>query len=89
MALRRKVDDSVDFIFSEDPCHVVIITYITLYKDIIGLILDILEVLQITSISQCIEVYYPVVRILINEKTNHMAADKAGSPGYQYVSLKS
>ena len=88
MALCREMDDSVYIIFCENLRYMSMITDISLHEDIVRTILDVLKVLQVARIGQRIEVYDPVIRILIHEKSYDMAAYEAGTACNQYVSLK-
>ena len=89
MALSRKMDHSVNAIFLEKGVHPVEITDIRLDENIVLFILNVLEIRQITCIGQCIHIYDAVCRILPDKKSDHMAADEAGTSGHNDVSFKS
>ena len=52
--------------------HQVKITDITLYESIVRLILDVLEVSQITCVSQLVEVDDVILRVFVHEKSYYM-----------------
>ena len=82
------MDDSVHCIFGEDAGYQLMITDITLDEEVIILSFDILQVLQIAGIGQGIEVDDHVVRILLYEEPDHMAAYEACTACYQNISLE-
>jgi len=83
MALSGKMDDAVDGIFRNHLADGLKIADVGFDETIIGTVLDVLEVGKITGIGQLVKVDYPTVRVLVDKKTNHMAADEAGATGYQ------
>ena len=88
MALSRKMDNPSYIISRDNLLNLFVITYIRLNKNIIRFILDILEICQIAGISELVEVYNPVVRILVDEEPDNVAADEPGATGYQYSPLE-
>lgn len=48
------------------------ITDITLYESIVRLVLDVLEVSQVTSVSQLVEVDDVILRIFVHEKSYYV-----------------
>ncbi len=55
------------------------ITDRTSNKDIVPIILDRLQILQIASVGQLVQVYYGAIRVLPQEVLDEIGADKSGS----------
>ena len=79
MAFGSEMDNAVDLVRPDDTPHLVEIGYIGLDEGVIGSVFDILEVGEVAGIGQFIEVDYTIVGIFIDEQTDDMAADKAGT----------
>ncbi len=81
MAFCGKVDDAVYIELLHDGAHAHVVADICLDEGIIGFILYIFEVSQVTGIGEGIEVDDAVLRVFVNEKADDMGADKAGTTG--------
>ena len=81
MAFGSKVDDSIDLFVLHELVESIEIADIHLYKLVVRLVFDVLEVCKIARVSELIEVDNLVFGILVHEKANHMAPDKARTAG--------
>ena len=72
VALGSEMDDAIHLVVLHQFQHQVEITDITLYESIVRLVLDVLEVSQITSVSQLVEVDDVILRIFVHEKSYYV-----------------
>ena len=72
MTFGCEMDDAIHLVVLYQFQHQVKITDITLYESIVRLILDVLEVSQITCVSQLVEVDDVILRIFVHEKSYYM-----------------
>ena len=56
MALCRKVDNSVNIILREDLCNCLFVCNVCLYECIVVSIFNILKILKVSGIGQCIHI---------------------------------
>ena len=81
MALSSQMDDAIDLLVLHQLIESVEIADIHLHELVVWFVLNILQVSEITRIRQLIEVDDVVIRILVHEKANYMASDKACTTG--------
>ena len=72
MALGSEMDDTIHLIVLHQFQHQVEIADITLNESIVWLVLDVLEVSQVTSVSQLVEVDDVILRIFVHEKSYYV-----------------
>ena len=78
------VDDAIRLIFGEDGIDMLSINNISFYELIIGRILNIFQVFEVSSIRQRIQVNNFIVRVGIDEKANNVAPNEPCSACYDY-----
>ena len=88
MALGCKMYYAIDMLILHELIESIEVADIHLHKLVIRLILNILEVCQITSVSQLIQVDDIILRILVHEKTNNVRSDKSSSTSNYYITHK-
>ena len=81
MALGSKVYDAVHLLVLHELVEGVEVADVHLYKLVIGLVLNVFQVGKVARISQTVEVDDVILGILVHEKANDMASNKAGSAG--------
>ena len=72
MALGSEMDDAIHLVVLHQLQHQVEITDVALNKSIVRLILDVLEVSQVTSVSQLVEIDDVILRIFVHEKSYYV-----------------
>ena len=87
VALGCKVDYPVNVVLLHQRLHRFIIADVRLYKRIILLALDVLQVCQISCIRQLVEVDNVVFGVFVYEQSYNVRAYKTRSAGYDDVSL--
>lgn len=85
MAFCREVDDSIDLILAHDGADRVNVTDVCLDESIIRTILYVMEIGEVSGVCELIQIDDMVVRIFIDEKTDHMTAYEAGTAGNDYT----
>ena len=81
MTLSSEVDDAINIITFHDVEHQIKVTNVGFDKVIVGFVLNILQVRQITGVSELIHVVNVVLEVLVDEQPYHMAADETGPAG--------
>ena len=81
VAFCREVDNAVDLFVLHELVERVKVADVHLHKLVVRLVLDILEVREVARVGKLIEVDNLVFRVLVHEKANHMAPDKACTAG--------
>ena len=81
MAFCRQVDDAIDLFVLHELVERVEVADVHLHELVVRLPFDVLEVRKVACIGQLIEVDNLVFRILVHEKANNMAPDKACTAG--------
>jgi len=79
------MDHPVDLVSCKHLLHLVVVANIRPHEPIIGLVLNIAQICQITGISQFIEINDTVVRILVHQQPHHMRTDKTRTSGHQQI----
>lgn len=88
MAFGGKVDDAVHAVLRQQFPDGFEVANVRLYKSIVRAAFYIFQVRQVAGISQFVQVDDAVLRIFVHEKAHHMAADKSGAAGYDYVAFE-
>ena len=81
VALCRQVDDAVHVFFLHQAVESVEVADVHLHELVVRTVLDVLQVCQIARIRQLVQVDDAILRILVHEQANHMAADETGTAG--------
>ena len=81
VAFGCEVDNAVDLFVLHELVERVEVAYVHLHELVVRLPFDVLEVRKVACIGQLIEVDNLVFRILVHEKANNMAPDKACTAG--------
>lgn len=89
MALCSQVNDTVHVIQLHQLLHLLVVADVRLYEHIVRQVLNVLQVRQVTRIRQLVQVDDTVFRILVYEQAHHVAANKSGTAGNQYVTFES
>ena len=84
MRFGSQVNNALRLVFRKDAFDLLDIQDIYFLENIIGLILNVPEVLEVTGIGEGIKVDYTIVRVFIYKQPDHVRADKAGSACYYY-----
>ncbi len=84
MAFCGEVNDRVRAVFFENGAHGVCIGNISFFKDIVGFVFNIFQVLQIACVGECIEVNNRGVRQILYKFTHDVRTDEAGAAGDEY-----
>lgn len=82
------MNDAVDLVLLDGCEHRIEVADVGLHEGIIGPVLYVSEVGKVTSIGEFVDVDYPIVWILRDEESDHVATDKAGATRYHYIALK-
>jgi hypothetical protein len=89
MALGCEVNDAIDLVFLHQTIHHIEVADVALYKGVVGLVLDIFEVGEVTRIGQLVKVNDVVLGVLVYEEENNMRADKTCTARDDYVAFES
>ena len=81
MTLGSQMYDAVHLLLSHQLKEGIKVADIHLHKSIVGSILDILEIGEVSRIGKLIQIDNLVIRILIYKKSYDMTPDKSGSTG--------
>ena len=79
MALGSEMDDTVNLLVLHQLIESIEVADVHLDKLIIRLVLDVLEVGEVTSVRQLVEVDDALVGIPVHEEANDMRANKSGT----------
>lgn len=85
MALSSQMDYTVYMVFLHELLYSVEVADVCLNERVVRLILNVLEVSQIAGISQLVEVDDVVFGILVDKKSDYVAANKSGTASNEYV----
>ena len=77
MTLSSKVDDAINLFVLHQLVEGVEVADVHLYKLVVRLVLDILQISEVAGIRQLVEVDDVILGILVHEQAHHMASDKA------------
>ena len=88
MAFGGQMDDAVHMILFHQGIDGIKIADVCFDEGVVGLVLYILEIGQITGISQFVKIDDMVVGVFVDKESDYMTADKTGSTGDDYVSFK-
>lgn len=89
MALCSQVNDTIYVIQLHQLLHLLVVADVRLYEHIVRLVLNVFQVRQVPRIRQLVQVDDTVFRILVYEQAHHVAANKSGTAGNQYVTFES
>ena len=89
VALCSQVNDTIYVIQLHQLLHLLVVADVRLYEHIVRLVLNVFQVRQVPRIRQLVQVDDTVFRILVYEQAHHVAANKSGTAGNQYVTFES
>ena len=87
MALCCQMDDTINVLVLHQLIERIEVADVHLLELVVGLILDVLEVGEIASISELIEVDDVVFGVFVHEEAYYMRADEACTSSYNYISF--
>jgi len=87
MALGSEMDDTVYLLLLHQLVESIEVADVHLHELVVGLLLDVLQVGQITGISEFVEVDDVIIGVLVHEKAHHVAPDKACAASNYYIPL--
>ena len=87
MLFSCQVDDAIDMLIMHQLVERIEVANIHLHELVVGLILDVLEISQVASISELIEVDDVVFGIFVYEQAYNVTSDEASTSGYNYISF--
>ena len=88
MAFSSQMNDTVYMILLHDFLHLLVVADISLDKCVVGLVFDVLQIGQVPSIGQFVQIDDVILGIFVHEQTDHMASDEAGTAGNQYIAFE-
>ena len=88
MAFRREVDDAVHLFLLHQAIEGVEVADVHLHELVVRFVFHIFQIGQIARIRQLVQIDDAILRILVHEQADHMAADETGSAGDYYGTLK-
>ena len=77
VAFGSEVNDAIDFFILHELVERVKIADVHLHELVVRLVLDILEIREVTRVSKLVKVDNLVFRVLVHEQANDMTSDKA------------
>ena len=87
MALGSEMDDTVNLLVLHQLIESIEVADVHLDKLIIGLVLDVLEVGEVTSVCKFVQVDDVILRVFVHEEANDMRANKSGTACNNYISF--
>ena len=87
MTLCCKMDDAIHMFILHQFEHTFKVTDIHLDKLVIRFVLNILEVCQVTCISEFIQIDNSVLWIFVNKQANYVATDKTSTTSNNYIAF--
>ena len=85
MRFCSQMDDTINLLLLHQLVESIKVADIHLHELVIRPILNVLEISQITSVSQLIQVDYVIFWVFINEQAHYMASDKACATCDYYI----
>ena len=79
------MDDAVYLLILHEFVESVEVANVHLHELIVGLILDVLQVCEVSGIGQLVEIDDVILGIFVDEKPYNMTADESGSASYDDV----
>ena len=77
MRFSGQMDDAIDLLVLHQLVEGIEVADIHFYKLVIGFVLDILQIGEVASIGQFVEVNDVIIRIFVHEQAHYMASNKA------------
>ena len=77
VTLSSQVDDAVDLLVLHQLQEGVEVADVHLYKLVVGLVLDVLQVGEVARIRQLVQIDDVILRILVHKQAHHVASNKA------------
>ena len=75
------MDNAVHVLLLHEFEHALKVADVHLHETVVGLVLDVLEVLQVARIGELVQVDDPVLGVLVHEQAHDVTADEAGAAG--------
>ena len=82
------MDDAVHMVLPDEFAHLVEIANVRFDESIVRPVFDVFQIGQVSGVGQLVQIDNMVVRILVDEKAYHVAADETGSSGNDDISFK-
>ena len=79
MALGSKVDDVVGVILGNQVGDQRLVADIALHKDVAGVVLDVLQILQVAGVGQLVQDGNMYARVVVHHVVHEVAADEAAA----------
>ena len=87
MRFSCKMYDTINVLILHQLVEGIKVTDVQFDKLVVGLVLNILEVCQVASIRELVEVDDVVLGVLVYKEANYMRADEACATGYYNISF--
>ena len=88
VAFGGQMDDAVHTVLPDEFAHLVEIANVRFDESIVRPVFDVFQIGQVSGVGQLVQIDNMVVRILVDEKAYHVAADETGSSGNDDISFK-
>ena len=85
VALGSQMNNAVDFMFADDLAHSIKVGDVGAHEGVVGSILDVAQVGQISGVCQLVEVDDIVVWIFVDKQPHHVRSDESGTAGYENI----
>jgi len=83
MRFSSQVDHPLKTVLLKELLNKIPVDDVTPDKGVMRQVLHVLQISQVTCISQLIKVHHPVTRILVYKQPNHMGTNESGASGDQ------
>ena len=87
MTLSSQVNDAIHFLVLHQLVEGIEVADVHLHKLVVGFVLDVLQVSEVASIRQLVEVDDVILGILVHKQAHHMAANEACATGNNDISF--
>ena len=84
MRLGGQMDETVELMLLEQLHNEVLVGDVALDEMVVGLAVNVGQILQVAGISQVVEVEDFVLGVLVHEEPHDVGSDKAGAAGDEY-----
>ena len=81
MALSGKVDDVIEIVLCKQALDQLLVADVALHKDMAGVALNVLQVLEVAGVGQLVEVDQQDLGVLLEHIMHKVGTDKTGAAG--------
>ena len=81
MALSGKVDDVIEIVLCKQALDQLLVADVALHKDVAGVALNVLQVLEVAGVGQLVEVDQQDLRVLLEHIMHKVGTNKTGAAG--------